>query len=304
METKNDRMKSKKSLGKRKQFVVKEAIAFYLFVLPIFSIFAVFKLAPLFINVFTSFFTWDLATFRFSGLKNYREFLLDPYFYQAFKNTILIVLSVPIGIILALALALMVNTEIRFRSFFRVVYFIPAVMSMIICAMIWKWIYAIDGLLNQLLNVAGLPSIRWLTSTTWALPSVIALGVWKGLGYNMVIFLAGLQVIPKQLYDAGKMDGTSTWQKFRFITLPLLQHTTLFVFVVSAIGSIQVFDQVYIMTEGEPRGSTTVLMYYLYRQGFEFFRFGYASAIAFLLFVIILVLSLVQIKYLSPKFEF
>jgi multiple sugar transport system permease protein len=212
--------------------------------------------------------------------------------------------SVPLGVLCALALALALNQKIRGITFYRTIYFIPVVSSMIAVALMWRWMYnPTSGILNYILNSVfdffHLPfsAPEWLQSTRWAMPAIILMSVWKGLGYNMVLFLAGLQGIPTHLYEAAEIDGASSFKKFLHITLPLLTPTTFFIVIIAIIGSFQVFEQAYIMTQGGPARATVTTVYHIYENGFQWYKMGYASAIAWVLFALILVVTLVQWKY-------
>jgi multiple sugar transport system permease protein len=254
---------------------------------------------PVVAAIVLSFLDWNLITAAsYVGLDNFRELLKDEVFWQTMGHTVYFTLgTVPTSMALGLALALALNRPLRGVTFLRTAYFIPVIVPLISVAMVWRWLYDRDfGLINYFLSLVHLPLLGWLTTTTWAMPAVIIMSIWKGLGYNLVIYLAGLQSIPRRLYEAAEMDGASAWQRFWRITFPLLTPTTFFVLVVSIINSFQVFGQVYVMTRGGPGTATSTIVYYIYHVGFELFRMGYASALAWALFMVIFALTLVQVR--------
>ena len=284
----------------------KETAAGYLFLLPALGGILVFILGPVVAAIALSFTKWDLLTpAKFIGLSNYQELIQDPMFRKVMLNTLIFTgASVPLSLILSLGLALALNQKIKGIVVFRTIYFLPVVSSMVAVSLVWRWLYNPNyGLLNYFLNLLHLPSVNWLFSTTWAMPAIILMSVWKGLGYNMVIFLAGLQGIPQMYYESAKIDGAGKFQSFKDITLPLLSPTTFFVLVISIISSFQVFDQIFVMTSGGPAHATEVIIYYIYHNAFQIFRMGYASALAFCLFIIIFALTLLQIR-LSKRWVF
>ncbi len=290
--------------GKLTSMLNREAFWGYVFVLPIMLGFLVFMLYPVLASLYLSFTDSDgIRQPNFIGLENYIALLDDRIFKKTMINTLYYVIgTVPLGVFIALLIAIMLNSKIRFLNFYRAGIFLPVVTSMIAVATVWKWLYNTQyGLINGILGKMGLFQPDWLSSTTWAMPSIIIMSIWKGLGFNMVIFLAGLQGISPSLYEAAKIDGANAIQRFFHITIPLLRHTTLFVVVLAIIGSFQVFDQVYVMTAGGPANSTSVIVYYIYQNAFQFFKQGYASAIAYVLFALIFVVTLVQIKISQRK---
>jgi len=234
----------------------------------------------------------------FVGLGNYRELGGDDRFWNALRVTaIYTVGAVPAQIALALAVALALHERLRGLTWFRAAYFFPVISSLAVMAIVWTFLLDPDtGVLAAWLARLGLPSADWLQSTTWALPAVILVGIWKNLGFTMVILLAGLQGIPEVYYEAAAVDGASRWARFRHITIPGLRQTLLFVTVIAVIASLQVFDQVYVMTRGGPLFTTETLVTYMYHEGFELFRMGYASAIAWVLFAIIMLGSVIQLR--------
>lgn len=268
-----------------------ESLAAYLFLTPNIIGFLIFTAFPVVAAFAIAFYDWDLLLgARYIGLENFRQLLFeDDVFRAAFINTAYFtVATVALSTVLALAVALLVNLSLRGMVIFRSIFLLPYVTLTVALSLLWKWLYLPDiGLINRALGVVGIDGPNWLTSSTWAMPALIFMSVWKTFGYNMVLFVAGLQNIPEHLYEAAKIDGASPWQRFRDITLPMLSPTTFFVVVISIIGSFQVFDQALVMTAGGPGTATTTLVLYIYEQGFQSFHMGYASAIALLLFMVI-----------------
>jgi putative chitobiose transport system permease protein len=231
------------------------------------------------------------------GLKNFWRLWSDRVFWETFRNTILyLVCVVPILVTLPLGLAILVNQKLRGIRWFRVAYYTPVVISMVVAGIAWKWLYADNGLLNQLLKLLGISAdgIPWLTSPSWAIFSVMVVTVWKGLGYYMVIYLAGLQAIPEDLYEAAAIDGSDGIRKHWDITVPLMRPYLLLVAVISAISATKVFEEVYIMTQGGPRNSSKTIVYYIYEQFFE--NLSYACTIGLVMFLIILGLSVLRLS--------
>lgn len=270
--------------------------------------FLVFVVLPVGFSLYISLTRWDLLTpMQFVGLTNFKElFFNDSLFWLSLRNTAyFVVLTVPPTIALGLLLAMAMSQRIRGIAFFRSIYFIPHISSMVAVAMVWRWIYNYNfGILNTLLEFLGLPVFDWLGDPKLAMPSVAIMSVWKGLGWAMLIYLAGLQNIPPQFYEAAEIDGANAWQRFVYITWPLLTPTTFFILVMSLIGAFQVFDQVYMMTGGGPSHATTVYNYYLFQNAFRFFKMGYAAAMAWILFIIIAVITYLQMKFLGENVNY
>lgn len=267
--------------------------------IPIFVFFFVPALAALVLS-FTDFDIYSLGNLeyaRFVGLKNYRQLLDDPLFWKAMANTFYYVLvGGPLSIAASLGTALLLNSKlVRFRSFFQTVYFAPVVTTLVAVAVVWRFLYHPRfGLLNYTLSVFGIAPIDWLGDPVWAMPAIILMSIWKNFGYNMIIFVAGLQNIPTQLYEAARMDGANSWQQFKNITLPMLAPTTVFVSIIAMIGNFQLFTEPYVMTQGGPVNSTLSIVLLMYQQGFRWWNLGYSAAIAFVLFGVILLGSLIQ----------
>ena len=259
--------------------------------------FLAFTALPVVASLGLSFVKWNLIhTPEFVGLGNYQRALHDPMFWRVLKNTVVYTVgTVPTSMVLSLALALALNQKIRGVTLFRGLYYLPVVAPMVAVTMVWRWLYNSNfGMINYVLSLVNVSAVPWLTSTRWAMPSVIIMSVWKGLGSGMVLYLAGLQGIPQHLYDAAAVDGANAWQRFRHVTLPMLATTTFFVMVTSIISSFQVFGQVFVLTRGGPANATATIVYYIFQNAFQSFRMGYASALSWLLFAVIFVFTLVQ----------
>ncbi len=282
-------------------------LAAYLFLLPGLIHFIVFVLFAVLASLGLSFTRWDLLSRPvFIGVQNFVDMVHDDLFWNALRVTFLyVLLSLPAGVVLALGLALAMNQKLRGISFFRACYFIPVVSSMVAVAMVWRWIYQPDfGLLNYLLSLVGITGPDWLGDDRLTMPSLAVLSIWKGLGFNMVLFLAGLQGIPRSLYEAAAIDGAGRWAQFRHVTWPLLTPTTFFVVVLGIIGSFQAFDQVVLMTNGGPGDASRVYTFYLYTKAFRDHAMGYAAALAWVLFAIIAAVTYVQIRFLGHRVNY
>jgi multiple sugar transport system permease protein len=256
-----------------------------------------FVLGPMLGSLWISFHDWNLLKpMRWTGLANYRGVLSDPATWKAFRNTLFYVLGyLPLVYVGGLLIALGLNRAMRGRSLLRGIYFLPVVTSWVVVALVWKWILNPDsGALNTALGWFGIDGPGWWTDPDWAMPSVILASAWKDLGFVMVILLAGLQAIPESVYEAATIDGAGSWQRFRHVTFPLLAPSTLFVVMISVINGFQVFDQVFVMTGGGPAGATTTVVSAIYDDSFRYGRTGYASALSWVLFVVILLVSLAQ----------
>ncbi len=285
---------------------VRNAATPYTFVGPIVALAFFFYFVPIFGAFNLSLKRWLITTGRdpeFIGFENYIELFSDQYFYGAFWNTVQFVIGlVPIGIVLSLGLALLLNLPIRFRAGFRAIFFIPVVIPTVVVAMIWSFMFApYGGVINGLLESLGFQAINWLSNPDTAMNGIIVASLWKAVGFNMVIFLAGLQSIPREYYEAAMIDGATSVKSFFYITLPLLKPTMLFAVVIATIHSFQVFTQVFVMTGGGPAFSTTTLVHYIYLNAFEYFRLGFASTAAVSLFILLLLLTLLQLWLLRSK---
>jgi multiple sugar transport system permease protein len=243
----------------------------------------------------------DFSTARLVGLGNFALLLHDPVFWKALANTFYFVLvGGPLSVAVSLGAAMLVNARlVRLKGFFRTVYFAPVVTTMVAVAVVWRYLYHPRfGLLNQILALLGLPDVNWLGDPRWAMPAIILMAVWKNFGYNMIIFVAGLQSIPTTLYEAARVDGAGPWQQFRRITLPALRPMLMFVGIITMIGYFQLFTEPYVLTGGTggPLNATLSLVMYMYKQGFRWWNIGFAAAVALVLFLIILAGTLVQMR--------
>jgi multiple sugar transport system permease protein len=275
----------------------------YLGLFPVILLYGVFRVYPILDTIRLSFYNWDLIKIfkPFVGLGNYQKLFHDELFGLALRNTcIFAVATVLVGIILSLALATALNNRIKSGALYQVIYFLPVITPMVPVSVIWKWIYDPGyGLLNYILSFVHIEPIGWLTYPNLALFSIIVMCVWKGLGYNMVMFLVGLKSISRQYYEAAEIDGANRWNCFRFITLPLLQPIMLFVFVTSTIDAFNIFTPVYVMTtgsQGAPGNAVRTLVFNIYEDGFRYFKMGYASSEAVALLIFVLGLTLIQLK--------
>jgi len=275
----------------------------YVFLAPVLVHHAVFVVYPVFYSLRLSLYDWNglSPTMRYVGLANYRALFADAEFAAAVLHTLIYTAGLVGGVlVLALAAALVFDRRMRGGNFFRVTYYTPAVTSGIVVAVIWSWMYHPNfGTINLILREFGIQGPAWISSPDTALVSVIITGIWGAVGYYAVIYLAGLQGIDRTYYEAATIDGADSWQSFWHVTLPLLKPTITYVVVMLMIVGSQVFGLIYAMTNGGPVGSTTVVVYLLYRQAFEFYKFGYASTTAYVLFAIMLVMTIVQFKLLS-----
>lgn len=292
----------------RPRLRLQEALAAYVFLAPAALIFAAFIIFPVLFSFYLSLTRWNLLEPRkaFVGLENYLTLLRDPVFSRALLNTLYFAAgSIPLSMVLALAVALLLNQKVRGMAAYRVAYFSPMVTSTVAIAVVWMWIFdPYNGVANYALSLVGVPPLRWLFDPGWAMPALIIMRVWQTLGYNVVVYLAGLQNVPETYYEAARIDGASPWSLFRSITLPLLSPSTFFILVMSIISSFQVFAQIHVMTQGGPLQSTTVIVYYIYQHAFEGYRMGYSSAMAFVLFAVIFSLTLVQMKWVQRRVHY
>jgi multiple sugar transport system permease protein len=285
-----------------------EGLAGFLFTLPALGLLLVFLVTPFLLAIGLSFTNQRLASpipLRWVGLSNYTDTLEDPGFWKAFFNNVWFAAAVvPLQTGFALFLAVLVNQQLRAVRVFRSVYFTPVVMVMAVSATIWVLIYSPDrGMANAFLRVVSLGALEsdWLESTTMALPAVMLMSIWQGVGFQMIIILAGLQDIPTELYEVSAMDGASRWQQFRYITLPMLRNTLIFVVTVTSILAFRLFDQIWVMTQGEPLGNTSTMMFEMVRVGFERQQIARSSAIAVIFFLVVLAVTVVQRAFLREE---
>ena len=274
----------------------------YVFLLPGFLIFSVFTVFALGFTIYLSFHEWQIVSVEkpYVGLQNYDDMVHDERFRHAVINTFYFTGAVvPLQMLGGLAIALLLNTGLRGRVFLRTIYYLPAVTPFVVSAIVWKWFYNADfGLFNFYLLKTGLidAPVSFLSDKNLAMPSVIVMTVYGGIGVAMGVYLAGLQSIPDELYEAARVDGAGPWSRLRHITIPMLRPTTVFLAVIGIIFAFQQFTQVFVMTRGGPVDKTTTMLYYIYQSAFQFFEMGYASAIAFTLFLMLLVFSVLQLR--------
>jgi multiple sugar transport system permease protein len=281
----------------------------YLFLAPGLIHFAIFTVFAVSFAFYISFHRWNIIQpdKPFVGLDNYIRLFQDPRFIRAVTNTLTFMIGVPLNLAAGLSVALLLNTKVRGQAIYRTLFYIPVVTPLVVSSIIWKWVYQGDyGLLNYYLLKFGLieHKITWLADPDLALPALIIMGIWGGTGGTMVIYLAGLQSIPEEMYDASKVDGANAWQRLLYITIPLLRPTTFFLFITGVIGTFQIFTEVYIMTNGGPLNRTTTIGYYLYTKAFRELDMGYATSMAFVLFAMIFVFTVIQWKYTRGDVEY
>ncbi len=277
----------------------------YVFLIPACVVLATFVLYPALKAIYLSFTNFNMIRqAEFVGFANYLNVWRDPFFWAALKNTLLyMVVVVPVLVIAPIFLAALVNKHIPGITFIRAAIYLPVITSLVISGLIWKWVYEEQGILNYVLLASGLTAdpVAFLTDPANALYSVMAVTIWSGMGYYMVIYLAGLQSIPRHLYEVAEVEGVSAWQQMIHITIPLLRPSIAVVTVMSSIAAMKVFEEVYVMTQGGPMDSTKTLVYYLYESAFSEFEMGYASAIGVVLFLLTLVFSLINLRFLREK---
>ena len=282
------------------------ALSAWVFLSPALLLIAVFFFLPVLAALLLSFTDFDiyalgdLNRLRFVGLANYGQLLQSPLFWTALGNTLyFVVVGGPLSVAVSLGAALLVNSRLtRFPGLFRTAFFLPVVTTLVAVAMVWRYLYHPRyGLMNYGLSWLGIEPIDWLGDPVWAMPAIILMAVWKNFGFNMIIFIAGLQNIPPQLYEAARIDGANAWRQFRYITLPLLGPTFLFVELMTMIGYFQVFAEPYVMTQGGPANRTVSVVLLMYEEGFRWWNIGYASAAAFVLFALILAVTVLQLKW-------
>jgi multiple sugar transport system permease protein len=273
------------------------ASAGYLLIAPAVIVTVLFLVIPMIVSGY-----WSLTHYngikapQFIGLENYVDVLTDPRFQRAFQNTVFfVVMGMAIGPVLGLGTAILLNDNLRLRALFRTSFFLPTMTSLIVVATIWKFMYADNGIINAIAGFFGLPGHPWLTDPTTALPAVVVTAIWQGFGFETVVFLAALQAIPREYYEAATVDGAGRWAKFRWVTLPGLRPTIVFVYVIGIIGSFQTFDQVFVMTNGGPIQSTRTIVFDLVDK-FNRLDIGGASAVAYILLIFLAVLSYLQLR--------
>lgn len=287
--------------GPRQVYKKGDNIAGFLFIAPLYIGFLIFVLFPSFFSLFLSFTEWSflggLKEINFVGIENYRELFSDSWFIESLKNTLVFTIStVALQISLGLILASIIHRGIYFKKTLKIMIFIPYIASLVASAVVWRVLFhPVSGPVNEFLMSIGIENVpRWFADMKWAMPTIIAFTVWKDLGYFIIVYLAGLKSIPLELYEAAKIDGANAVQQFKNITIPLISPTTFFLLITGFIGSFRAFDQIQIATEGGPGHATSVLVLYIYKTAFRFYKMGYASAIAIILFVLVFIVTLIQ----------
>lgn len=283
-----------------KRRTVEERAAFLAFIAPNFLLFGVFTFYPLIYNFYLSFTKWNMISpvIPFVGVENYVTLVHDAVFWKVLRNTFYLGIgSISIRLVFALVLALVLNQRLAGRGFYRAIIFSPTFTTGAAVAIVWTWLLHREfGLMRIPFELVGLASPNWLADVRWTLPAIILVTIWKGLGYDTVIFLAGLQSIPSDLYEAAQVDGAGRWSLFRHVTLPMLSPITFFLVVTSVIHALQAFDLVAVMTGGGPMNSSKVIVYYIYENAFKFFKVGYASTLAVVLFLLTLLITVGQVR--------
>ena len=298
-----DRKRESASLGRQKR---RESVVGSSFIAPAVILLIVFLVLPFLFAILFGFTKFNLLRpdkIQFIGLENYKILFQDSLFYKSLFNTLYFTaIVVPVQCAVALMLALLVNHQLKARNLYRIVYFSPVVTSMTVIAILWIYLYnPNEGLINSALNFFGIPNQPFLRSADQAMYSIIFMSVWQAAGYQMMIFLAGLQGISKDLYEASSIDGANRWQQLRFITIPSLYNVTVFVLTITTIQAVKLFVQPYIMTNGGPENSTRTLALLIYQQGFQFRNAGYASAVSVIFFLIVVLISFSMKKFLRDK---
>ena len=276
----------------------KDTVKFFLFISPWIIGFLLFILIPMGMSLYYSFTDWDVLTKEsFIGMANYAGLFQDPLFYKSLQVTgVYTLITVPLNVFLSLMTAILLNMEGRFMAFFRTLYYIPAVLSAVVVAILWQWIFNSKyGLLNDVLTKFGIEGPRWLSDPQWVMPALVIMSIW-GIGGGIIMYLAGLQAVPKDLYEAATLDGARFWKKLFHITIPSMSPIILFTFLTSLIATLQTFSQAYIMTSGGPNHATLFYAYYLYQNGVVYKKMGKACAMAWLFFIAVMLLSLVVLK--------
>ncbi|AEE97191.1 carbohydrate ABC transporter permease [Mahella australiensis] len=291
----NDVIKS----NNKKHTLGNDNLAGYIMIAPFYVFMLIFVLVPIIINIFLSFTNYNFTSGRFIGFDNYINIFTDDIARISFRNTIVYTLfNLPITMVLSMLLANLMNSKIKGISIYRTTLFLPHAVSMVAVSMIWIWIYdPMNGYLNNLLKLFGIQGRQWLYDPNTALGSIIAMSIWKTTGYYMIIYLAGLQGIPSQLYEAATIDGAGSIQKFRHITVPMLRPITFFIFVTGMIQNFNVFEQVNVMTGGGPMNSTTTIMHQIYIRAFNDYLMGYSAALSVILLIVVSAITLINLKY-------
>ena len=302
-----DKMSPKTNTKRRMTLQKQEALLGWLFISPALIGFGIFTFGSMLYSLYLSFTDYNLmAKPNLVGLSNYaRAFKQDQYFYPYFGNTLFFVITlVPIVLVFSLALALLINKKTGMMTkFYRVALFLPSITSTVAISMVWIWIFNPDmGIMNNILDALGVQNPpMWLSDPKWSKPALVIMRVWQMGGYYMLMFLTGLKTIPENLYEAANMDGATPWQKLTKITLPMLANTTFVVVIMLVIEAFNMFESIFIMTQGGPVGSTSTIMYYIYEQGFMNYNMGYASALAWIFFALIMIVTMIQYRFRNEQ---
>jgi multiple sugar transport system permease protein len=284
----------------------RQALWAYMFIAPLLLYFVIWIALPVLAAFVLSFTDYNTARANWVGLANYRAAVSRPEVRNALANTLQFGAElIPLNMAISLGLALLVDRKLRGIALFRTAYYLPVLTSLVVAGIVWTALYDFRaGPINSVLRFFGLPPQQWLKNPALALHAVVLVRVWKGVGYNMMVFLAGLQTIPTTLYEAAMIDGANAWQRFRYVTWPMLRPTTFYIFVLACISAFQVFGEIYVMTKGGPAGATKTLIYLIYEQAFQYTNMGYASALAFLLFLVVGAISIFNLVWLSRRVDY
>lgn len=281
-----------------------KSITSYLLISPYLVHIVVFVLFPVGFSLFLSFHDWNIISpMKYAGLSNYQKLLQDQYFLKSLRNTLIFLsIHIPLQIIIALGLAVILNQQIWFRAFFRGAFFMPVVVSGVVVTIMWQQLYGYEmGSINLFLQTLGFEKVGWLTDPQWAMPSIAIMATWKNVGLYIILFLVGLQSVPKSLYEASALEGATKWQQFWHITLPVINPTVIMVMILSTIGGFSLFIEPYVMTGGGPLNSTLSTVLYIYKQGFFYYHMGYAATLGLILALIILLVVFIQRTVIESK---
>lgn len=296
MEATEKKVTTIKKVKKSNLYKSEHQAAFLFILIPIIG-FVLFSMIPFFISLYASFTDWNgIGQMNFIGMKNYQNLIKDKYFWQTLSNTFYLMLGIPIGLMISFLLASALSRKIVGKTIFRVIYYIPVVSSLAAISILWQWAYNGDfGLVNQVLDLVGIEGPNWLQNVNTVKPAIIIMAVWKGVGYSMLLYLAAIQSVPRTFYEAAELDGASAFQRFRYITWPMVKPITFFLIVTNIIGGSQIFTEINIMTPtGGPQYASASVVWYLWRQAFSNWKMGYASAISVVLGIIIFIITAVQ----------
>lgn len=296
MEATEKKVTTIKKVKKSNLYKSEHQAAFLFILIPIIG-FVLFSMIPFFISLYASFTDWNgIGQMNFIGMKNYQNLIKDKYFWQTLSNTFYLMLGIPIGLMISFLLASALSRKIVGKTIFRVIYYIPVVSSLAAISILWQWAYNGDfGLVNQVLDLVGIEGPNWLQNVNTVKPAIIIMAVWKGVGYSMLLYLAAIQSVPRTFYEAAELDGASAFQRFRYITWPMVKPITFFLIVTNIIGGSQIFTEINIMTPtGGPQYASASVVWYLWRQAFSNWKMGYASAISVVLGIIIFIITALQ----------